>query len=334
MTALTSPPQATAPLPVRTTRARLQPDDTAPSRARAIIRAALTQWGLERLTDYAEIIASEIIANAADASAAATRPPWTPAPITVHVSAQHDTLTIRVWDPLTTLPPPRPQLPADDAERGRGLIVIDALSDEWGSYRAPKDGKYVWARLDLTTTSSTTSPAEDTPMTASNARLAQLRQRHAARWDTWTVTCQARTWWCAKPAGTDAAVHEEDTPDALDTWIRRVDAITASGITIAFQHDGHDITATATWTSPGTRTPATYGPAPVPEVLDHAEDTRARRLGMIQWLTEDPEGTARHMADAQIRDLIPHVPDDSARRVLQAITSHRAAAQPAQPDAR
>jgi anti-sigma regulatory factor (Ser/Thr protein kinase) len=158
MTATASPPQATtaeastteatAPLPVRTTRARLQADDTAPGRARAIIRAALTQWQLGHLSDYAEAIASEIVNNAADATAAATRPPRAPAPITVHVSAQHGTLTIRVWDPLTTLPP-RPQLPDDDAERGRGLMVVEALSDEWGSTRAPKDGKYVWARLSL-----------------------------------------------------------------------------------------------------------------------------------------------------------------------------------------
>jgi hypothetical protein len=171
-------------------------------------------------------------------------------------------------------------------------------------------------------------------MTTDDARLARLQQHHAARWDTWTARDHARTTWNAKPAGTHAAVHHEDTASALDTWIRRVDAITASGITIAFHH-GHDITATATWTPPGTRTPATYGPAPVPEVLDHAEDIRARRRGMIQWLNDDPEGTARHMADAQIQDLIPDVPDESARRVLQAITTQRAATrQPAALQAR
>jgi hypothetical protein len=163
-------------------------------------------------------------------------------------------------------------------------------------------------------------------MTTDDARLARLQQHHAARWDTWTARDHARTAWCVKPAGTAAAVHQEDTPDALDTWIRRIDAITASGITITFHH-GHDITATATWTNPGTRTPATYGPAPIPEALTHAEDIRARRLGMVQWLTEDPEGTARHMADAQIRDLLPDIHDANARRVLQAITTERAALQ-------
>jgi hypothetical protein len=37
-----------------------------------------------------------------------------------------------------------------------------------------------------------------------------------------------------------------------------------------------------------------------------------------------PEETARHLTDAQIEDLIPHVPDDNARRVLAAILRQHA----------
>ncbi|MCW2934327.1 MAG: hypothetical protein JWM19_5289 [Actinomycetia bacterium] len=160
------------------------------------------------------------------------------------------------------------------------------------------------------------TPTEDT-------RLARLQQQHAARWDIWTVRSQDRTAWCVKPAGTTIAVHDEDSPDHLDTWIHRVDALTRSGITIQF-HPGYHVTATATWTSPGSTAPDTYGPAPVPDVLNHAEDTRARRAGLIHWLATAPEQTARQLTDAQIHDLIPHVPDDNARRVLIAILRQHA----------
>jgi hypothetical protein len=104
-------------------------------------------------------------------------------------------------------------------------------------------------------------------MTADDARLTGLQHNHAARWDIWTVHGQARTAWCVKPAGTRIGVHDEDSPAALDAWIRRVDALTGAGITIQF-HPGHQVTATATWTSPGSPAPDTYGPAPVPDVLD------------------------------------------------------------------
>jgi hypothetical protein len=154
-------------------------------------------------------------------------------------------------------------------------------------------------------------------------QLAQLQARHAARWEIWLVPGRPRSWWCIKPAGTPTGIHNEDTPDHLEAWIHRVDALTSAGITITFHH-GSPPTATATWTSPGSNTPATYGPAPTGEVLDHAEDINARRTGLIQWLTRDPEGTARHMSDAQVEGYLPHIPDDDARRVLEAMVRQNA----------
>jgi hypothetical protein len=159
--------------------------------------------------------------------------------------------------------------------------------------------------------------------TTDDARLAKLRQQHAARWDIWAVWGQARNWWCVKPAGTTAAVHHEDSPVHLQAWISRVDALTDSGITITF-HSGYKKTATATWISPGSPAPATYGPADTAEVLDHAEDIHARQAGLIKWLNDDPEGTARHLSDAQIEGFLPHVSDDNARRVLEAIIRRNA----------
>jgi anti-sigma regulatory factor (Ser/Thr protein kinase) len=118
-----------------------------------------------------------------------------------------------------------------------------------------------------------------------------------------------------------ATPDEADPATTEDPGARRAAALAASGITVEFQPGP---TATATRTSPGSRAPATYGPAPATEVLDYAEEIHARHAGLIQWLNHDPEGTARHLCDAQIEDLLPHVTDNNARRVLQAIVRDHA----------
>lgn len=39
--------------------------------------------------------------------------------------------------------------PADDAETGRGLLIVDALADRWGVTSGPVPRKTIWAELDL-----------------------------------------------------------------------------------------------------------------------------------------------------------------------------------------
>jgi anti-sigma regulatory factor (Ser/Thr protein kinase) len=162
------PGPAPAPLPARTHRQRpgprtqatsrlLQPDATAPGHARAAIRDALAQWGQAHLTDDAQAITSEIISNAVTATTRATPAGRTPAPITLHISADNGTLTIRAWDPDPTPPPADPGPPADGDEHGRGLLIVRALSSHWGWTPAPNGGKYVHATL------TTTQPAPGQP---------------------------------------------------------------------------------------------------------------------------------------------------------------------------
>jgi len=104
--------------------------------------------------------------------------------------------------------------------------------------------------------------------------LAALQARYAGRWDIWAVeTLTGPTWWCARPAGTQTAVHEETESRHLAAWLDRVNALTDAGVTIAFRAS---LTVTATWTGPGSTGPD-YGPAPVPDVLDHAERALAAR---------------------------------------------------------
>ncbi|RII22181.1 hypothetical protein DSC45_00440 [Streptomyces sp. YIM 130001] len=43
---------------------------------------------------------------------------------------------------------PVPRRPAADAESGRGLLLVDALADRWGTRLGPVPLKTVWAELD------------------------------------------------------------------------------------------------------------------------------------------------------------------------------------------
>ncbi len=56
-------------------------------------------------------------------------------------------VVIEVWDANQTAPVRRE--PGDDAEGGRGLLLVDALSTRWAFYRPRSGGKVVWCSLPL-----------------------------------------------------------------------------------------------------------------------------------------------------------------------------------------
>ena len=168
-------PGATA-LPVRTQRTRpgpakpdtsliLGPVDTAPADARAVLRLSLSLWGLPHLTDDAEAITSELITNAITTSRDKAPPGTEPLPITFRLTVEADQgeLCIRVWDPDPTPPPPDQPLPADDDESGRGLLIVNALSNRWGWHPAANGGKYTWATLPLDPRRPNDAPARPHP---------------------------------------------------------------------------------------------------------------------------------------------------------------------------
>ncbi|WP_346777184.1 ATP-binding protein [Streptomyces sp. HNM0575] len=59
------------------------------------------------------------------------------------------TLRIEVADARGESAPERPQLPAPDAESGRGLLLVETLASRWGVAPRSPSGKTVWADLDL-----------------------------------------------------------------------------------------------------------------------------------------------------------------------------------------
>ena len=103
----------------------------------------LHEWGLRDRTSDAALIVSELVTNAADAAVVLPERP----PIALRLLATEKLLRIEVWDCSPLDLEPR-DAEADD-ECGRGLMVVAALSDCWGSKRTGYQRKVVWAELAL-----------------------------------------------------------------------------------------------------------------------------------------------------------------------------------------
>lgn len=120
----------------------LGPVPAAPSRARLHVRTVLTEWGVPRfLTGDAEMLCAELMANALRASLALTPPQ----PIGLRLLANEQRLVIEAWDAHPGDPVRR--VAAATAESGRGLAIVEELSNRWGSRRLSEHVKTVWAEL-------------------------------------------------------------------------------------------------------------------------------------------------------------------------------------------
>jgi hypothetical protein len=123
---------------------------TAAPCARLHTTLVLWEWELGTLVNAAGLVVSELVSNAVAASAALTGSrfagywaPGTP-PVRVWLSADDHRVVIQVWDGSDR--PPVPQPVAPEADSGRGLLLVGALSEEWGCYTPEKSsGKVVWA---------------------------------------------------------------------------------------------------------------------------------------------------------------------------------------------
>src|SRR5450759_2541941 len=111
--------------------------------ARRCTRQTLTAWKLAHIADDTELIVSELVTN----SLAATAAMQAAAPVALYLAADPDRLTVLVWDASPELPARRPA--GDSAVSGRGLEIVGALSDIWGTCVTEQGGKVVWAWLSL-----------------------------------------------------------------------------------------------------------------------------------------------------------------------------------------
>jgi anti-sigma regulatory factor (Ser/Thr protein kinase) len=108
-----------------------------PATARRVIDAMLRGWGLDRLAEDAQLVASELVTNAYQHA------PGT-ASFELQVVGQGDRLRICLADGSSV----RPMIRDLDRDRphGRGMRIVESLASGWGSDHHG-GGKLVWVEL-------------------------------------------------------------------------------------------------------------------------------------------------------------------------------------------
>lgn len=107
------------------------------ARARRVVGDAASAWGLSAdVADDAALVVTELVSNAVDHATG---------PVGLTVTRTTSGMRIDVSDRSSSLPQPRPV--QVDSARGRGLIIVAALSRSWGA-EPTSDGKVVWAELE------------------------------------------------------------------------------------------------------------------------------------------------------------------------------------------
>lgn len=147
---------------------------TAAPCARLHAKHLLWEWGLEAITDTAELLVSELVTNGVKAAQAIEQKP----PVWLRLSTSNAQLLIEVWDGNTWPPSPRgleDGLPAIEDEGGRGLFLVATLSDHWNWYLTQEPaGKVVWCELHVQQ-SSTTEDRETASHTLLPRRVAHAQ---------------------------------------------------------------------------------------------------------------------------------------------------------------
>ncbi|WP_277033632.1 ATP-binding protein [Actinacidiphila oryziradicis] len=119
-----------------------QPQRAAQS-AREFVTTTLTGWGLTTRIDNVRLCVSELACNALTHGTVPGHG------FLVRVTADDDFLLIEVHDSSDHRPYIRQLTDIDDS--GRGLRLVEAMSDCWGVEERESIGKVVWSRFKTTT---------------------------------------------------------------------------------------------------------------------------------------------------------------------------------------
>ena len=123
--------------------------------ARLHARMVLWEWGLSGLANPVELIVSELATNALRASGGGAPggggypPEGRPRPIGLRLGSDQHQVLVEVWDG-SPAPPVAGQV-SSGGETGRGLLMVQAMSQQWGYYfpapgaLSPTAVKVVWA---------------------------------------------------------------------------------------------------------------------------------------------------------------------------------------------
>jgi anti-sigma regulatory factor (Ser/Thr protein kinase) len=86
---------------------------------RTVIRR-LRDWGFDAIANEAVLVVTELLTNVHEHAEGACE---------LDIQPMADQLIVRVSDAMTTLPAMR--RPSSSAEAGRGLVLVDTLTDHW-----------------------------------------------------------------------------------------------------------------------------------------------------------------------------------------------------------
>lgn len=124
----------------RSTRVPLTPSAESAAQARSALRELLTTVNVgQQERETAVLLANELVINAVEHSGA---------PAHLHAIVRDGLIRLEVTDASPVLPTANVSVDELD-ERGRGLLMISALSSRWGTDPLP-DGKIVWCEIDRT----------------------------------------------------------------------------------------------------------------------------------------------------------------------------------------
>ncbi|MBS2961672.1 ATP-binding protein [Actinocrinis puniceicyclus] len=118
--------------------ARLNPETTAPRRARDLVAEACAAWHREPLAELAQLVISELVSNAVLHSDAGTA-------IEVELRVDADRLLLRVHDDGGGMPQVVPT--ARRTVGGVGLDLVSRVAQSWGVTPDMHGGKDVWCVL-------------------------------------------------------------------------------------------------------------------------------------------------------------------------------------------
>jgi anti-sigma regulatory factor (Ser/Thr protein kinase) len=110
------------------------------------------EWELRERADTVELVVSELVTNAVQASEELGGCQWHgqwipgPPPVRLWLQADDTTVLMQVWDGSDRMP--RRQEPESYGESGRGLILVEALCGQYGVYVLDgASGKVVWGEV-------------------------------------------------------------------------------------------------------------------------------------------------------------------------------------------
>ncbi|MFI9287931.1 ATP-binding protein [Streptomyces werraensis] len=105
---------------------------------RADVRARLQEWGVQEVMNAAQLCVSELVSNVITHVGQGT-------PASLVLSLRDARLRVEVRDPDARALPTLVEA-TEDAENGRGMTLVDALSDRWG-VDLHRDGKVTWCEI-------------------------------------------------------------------------------------------------------------------------------------------------------------------------------------------